>query len=316
MEAAEALGAGKLVAVPTETVYGLGANALDPRAVAKVFAAKERPEFDPLIVHLAGMERVAEVAADFPEPARRLAEAFWPGPLTLVLKKRDIVPDLATSGLPTVAVRVPDHPLIRKVLELTGFPIAAPSANRFGRLSPTTAAHVVEQLGDRIELVLDGGPCRVGIESTILEFRHGRAVLLRPGGVAVEDIERLAGPVASLARTADQTPTAPGQLPSHYAPRTRLVVVDRIPDVAPADHAGALLNQSKPVSGYEAMEVLSVGGNPCEAAANFFPALHRLDRAGLEVIFAEWFPETGLGRALNDRLKRASCVEQRESGAK
>jgi L-threonylcarbamoyladenylate synthase len=305
-EAAEMLTAGKVVALPTETVYGLGGHAFDAHAVAAVFAAKDRPHFDPLIVHLADIDSVSDIAADFPEPARRLADAFWPGPLTLVLPKRDLVPDLVTAGLRTVAVRVPAHPLMRHVLELTGFPIAAPSANLFGRLSPTTAEHVHEQLGDRIELILDGGPCRVGLESTIVGFRDGRPQLLRPGGVSFEEIERIVGPVTIPTQTDEQQPAAPGQLPSHYAPRTPLIVTESVPDPAPEPNSGALLIRPRPVSGYSAVEVLSRSGDLTEAAANFFSALNQLDRAGLAVVFAEWFPELGLGRALNDRLRRAA----------
>lgn len=306
-EAADALRAGRLVALPTETVYGLGANALDVRAVAEIFAAKERPAFDPLIVHIHSVEWLPRVASDFPSPARRLAEAFWPGPLTLVLPKNPSIPDLVTSGLATVGVRIPDHPLMRQVLELADVPIAAPSANRFGRLSPTTAEHVIRQLGTRIDLVLDGGPCRVGVESTIVQCCDRRSVLLRPGGIAVEELERIVGPLEFPTRAAVVLPTAPGQLPSHYAPHTPLTLVDELPPVATMANAGALGFTPRPLSGYCQTEFLSKIGDLTEAAANFFPALHRLDDGQLEVIVAERLPNVGLGRALNDRLERAAA---------
>ena len=305
-EAAEALRQGKLVALPTETVYGLGANALDARAVAGIFAAKERPAFDPLIVHVPDVDSVSQVAREFPPLARRLVDRFWPGPLTLVLPKTDIVPELVTSGLATVAVRVPRHPLIRRVLELTDFPVAAPSANLFGRLSPTTVEHVLDQLGDRIDLVLDGGPCQVGVESTIVQVSEGQVVVLRPGGTSLEMIEQITNRIAFAAPCLDTVPLAPGQLPSHYAPRTPLELVDSIPTSAPSAGCGLLLFQPFSTTGYAQLEILSASGSMEEAAANFFPSLHRLDAAGLQVILTTRFPESGLGRALNDRLERAA----------
>ena len=208
--AASILRAGGLVALPTETVYGLAANALDPVAVAKIFAAKERPFFDPLIVHLAELSWLPKVASEFPPIAQKLAKRFWPGPLTLVLPKTDAVPDLVTSGLPNVAVRIPDHELTRKVLRLADVPVAAPSANPFGRLSPTTAEHVRRQLGDRVDAILDGGPCRVGVESTILKIDGNRATLLRLGGAPIEEIESLIGPIEPLEATERQSASSSG----------------------------------------------------------------------------------------------------------
>jgi len=307
--AASVLKLGGLVALPTETVYGLGANALDARAVARIFAAKERPFFDPLIVHLADVSWWPRVVLDFPPVAERLAKQFWPGPLTLVLPKNAAIPDIVTAGLPSVAIRVPDHPMTREVLRLADVPVAAPSANPFGRLSPTTAEHVRQQLGDRVDLILDGGPCRVGVESTILQFHGDEVVCLRPGGVSLEEIEAIAGPVRQLAPSASDEgqPAAPGMLASHYSPRTRLIVVDEIPAAPPAARTGLLvLLPNVRATGYAMVEVLSWSGDLIEAASNFFQALHRLDRAGLDTIFATPFPETGLGRALNDRLKRAA----------
>jgi L-threonylcarbamoyladenylate synthase len=305
--AAEALREGRLVALPTETVYGLGGNALDVQAVAQIFAAKERPAFDPLIVHIASVDRLPEVAAEFPPLARKLAAQFWPGPLTLVLPKTQAVPELVTSGLSTVAVRVPDHPQMQDVLRLTGFPIAAPSANLFGRLSPTTPEHVLEQLGDRIDLVLDGGPCRVGVESTIIQIDGNQSRLLRPGGISMEVIEQLIGPLIRCGGDAGDAPSAPGQLLSHYAPRTPLQIVDTIPHLAPARGTGALLFAPQDISGYDHVEVLSATGDLVEAATRFFRALHDLDNDGrLQIILAEKMPDHGLGWSLNDRLSRAA----------
>jgi len=304
-QAAEMLKSGGLVGIPTETVYGLAANALDPRAVARIFAAKDRPFFDPLIVHLADVSWWPRVVSEFPPLARRLADRFWPGPLTLILPKSDAVPDLVTSGLPTVGIRVPDHSLTQRLLRLADLPVAAPSANPFGRLSPTTAEHVRQQLGDRVDVILDGGPCRVGVESTILGIHGDQATLLRPGGIPLEEIEALIGPVQRPERSLQDKPMAPGMLDSHYAPRTPLKIVEVLP--SPPLRAGLLaLTADANASGFAAVEVLSPSGDLIEAAANFFQALHRLDQARLQVILALPFPDRGLGRALNDRLRRAA----------
>lgn len=306
LEAAEALRAGKVVALPTETVYGLAGNAFNPEAVAKIFAAKDRPEFDPLIVHVSTWDMLRSVATEFPPQAKTLAERCWPGPLTMVLPKSDRVPQLVTSGLPTVGVRWPAHPLMQQVLRLTEFPLAAPSANLFGRLSPTTVEHVLEQLGERIDLALDGGPSAVGVESTILDLSHGQATLLRPGGVPVETIEEVIGPLVVATETSPGTVIAPGQLPSHYAPRIPLEIVDAIPDQATHGGIGVLLSAPRRIRDYQHVEVLSTSGDLVESAANFFPALHRLDQSNLQVIIAERLTDNGLGRALNDRLRRAA----------
>lgn len=306
VRAAAVLRGGGLVAIPTETVYGLAANALDPQAVARIFAAKERPYFDPLIVHLADESWWPRVAREFPPLARELARRFWPGPLTLVLPRSDAIPDLVTSGLPTVGVRVPDHAVTRALLEKADLPVAAPSANPFGRLSPTTAEHVRQQLGHRIDHILDGGPCRVGVESTILQMTEGQAILLRPGGVPLESLEAAIGPIAIRTGPSTTAPAAPGMLDSHYAPRTPLRIVAELPE-DPGPGTGAILvGRTTAPAGYAMGECLSATGDLVEAAAQFFQALHRLDRAGLKVILAVPFPDYGLGRALNDRLKRAA----------
>jgi L-threonylcarbamoyladenylate synthase len=304
--AAELLKTGGLVAIPTETVYGLAANALDARAVARIFAAKDRPFFDPLIVHLADVSWWPRVVREFPPMARRLAEKFWPGPLTMVLPKTEAVPDIVTSGLPTVGIRVPDHRLTLDVLRLADVPVAAPSANPFGRLSPTTAGHVRQQLGDKVDWILDGGPCRVGVESTIIQIDGNTATLLRPGGVPLEQIEALIGRVRHADPSAANRPAAPGMLDSHYAPRTKLRIVEEIP-IEPSSKTGLLvLKSSGDTHRFAQVEVLSPRGDLIEAAANFFQALHRLDQSGLDEILATRFPEEGLGRALNDRLNRAA----------
>ena len=308
--AARLLRDGKLVSFATETVYGLGANALDVNAVAQIFAAKNRPHFDPLIVHIAERSWLPRLVAVWSETAERLANRFWPGPLTLVVPKTELVPDLVTSGLPSVAVRMPSHPLALELLRLADVPVAAPSANPFGQLSPTCAEHVVDRLGDRIDYVLDGGPSSVGVESTVLLLDADRATLLRPGGVSLEEIEAVIGPVAlpSQATTAnEQAAPSPGMLPQHYAPRTPLTIVDEISSVVSPERCGLLTLRPHPaMNRFAAVEILSNGGDLTEAAAHFFAALRRLDVACVERITATPFPNQGLGRALNDRLTRAA----------
>lgn len=326
--AASLLSEGALVAFPTETVYGLGAAALDERAVARIFKAKGRPRFDPLICHAADVARAEALVARFPEPARRLAERFWPGPLTLVLPKRAKVPDLVTSGQPTVAVRVPAHPVALDLLEAFGGPIAAPSANLFGAVSPTCAAHVVEQLGDRVALVLDGGECPVGVESSIIGlFGEGPPRLLRPGGVPLEALEAVIGEVERPPPSAFPS-ASPGRLERHYAPRTPLVLTEEgslaagagarpIPGgslAAPTTRASQALRIGRLAfrsvadpSRYAAVEILSPEGSLEEAARRLFAALRRLDAAEIDVIEAEPVPEEGLGRAIMDRLRRAAA---------
>ena len=315
--AAAILRDGGLVAFPTETVYGLGANALDERAVARVFEAKARPRFDPLIVHIADLQWLGRLTADFPPLARKLADKFWPGPLTLVLPKTPAVPDLVTAGGPTVAIRVPDHPVALRLLRAVDLPIAAPSANPFGRISPTCAEHVREQLGSQIDLILDGGPCRVGVESTVLQLTPQGPLLLRPGGTTLEEIEELIGTVQLPGTSSTHVPVtglvSPGTLAQHYAPRTALVLrtsehaSDCDGDFGSSGRIGLLsFRGDEQVSRFAKIEVLSRTGDLREAAANLFAALRRLDAAGLDLIIAETFPEAGLGRALNDRLRRAA----------
>jgi L-threonylcarbamoyladenylate synthase len=305
VRAAQVIREGGLVAFPTETVYGLGANALDAVAVAKIFELKGRPRFDPLIVHVASAGELQALVERVPAAARDLIAQFWPGPLSVVLPKRACVPDIVTAGLPSVAVRCPAHPVARRLIELAQVPIAAPSANIFCSVSPTTAQHVVEQFGDRLSHILDGGPCEVGVESTVVSFLEDQPVLLRPGGVTVEQIEAVIGSLRILTRTASQ-PASPGQLPRHYAPTTPLELSN---DPPRRGLRVGLLTLGPPASrtGFAAIEVLSERECLREAAANLFAALRRLDALELDYILARPVPETGLGLAILDRMRRASA---------
>jgi L-threonylcarbamoyladenylate synthase len=303
--AARRLAAGELVAFPTETVYGLGADATNAAACARIFAVKGRPAFDPLIVHLAALDWLPRVAARVPAAAARLGARFWPGPLTLVLPKAHAIPGIVTAGLDTVAVRIPNHPVALALLRALGRPLAAPSANRFGGLSPTRAEHVARTFGDELATVLDGGPCAVGVESTIVDTSREPPSLLRPGGLARETLEAALGMTLLQAPAVLERPLAPGQLASHYAPRTPLCFADGAP---PPGRTGLLAFRAPAnVAGYAAVEVLSPAGDLTEAAARLFEALHRLDAAGLDAIVAEAVPETGLGLAIMDRLRKAAA---------
>jgi L-threonylcarbamoyladenylate synthase len=307
--AASLIREGGLVAFATETVYGLGANAYDVRAVGRIFEAKDRPTFDPLIVHVGNRAWVESVAATVTPLAQRLIDAFWPGPLTLVLPKTDRIPDLATAGLPTVGVRMPSHPSAVELLRQANIPIAAPSANRFGHVSPTRAEHVAEQLGDRIDYILDGGPCTVGVESTILDVTGAEAVLLRPGGLPLEAIEAQIGPVRLIEAmsAANEPQPSPGRLLRHYATRTALVIADAEESPPSIARVGLLTLAAKSDDEhYAAIETLSPAGDLAEAAANLFAAMRRLDARGLDLIVVRFVPEVGLGRAINDRLRRAA----------
>ena len=303
-EASRFLGAGEPVALPTETVYGLAADALCPSAVLKIFEAKERPFFDPLIVHLpdfSWLERLTQVPAADAGLVRALTTRFWPGPLTLVLPRRDVVPDVVASGLPTVALRMSAHPVFRAVVSAYGRPLAAPSANRFGRISPTAAAHVMSELEGRIPLVVDGGPTAHGVESTIVAVAGGRLEILRTGPVTREELAEF-GEVTAPGVVSK--PVAPGQLKSHYAPRTPLRL-ERDPKPEPGKRCG-LLAWKNGVDGFEKAEVLSPAGDLRETATHLFAAMRRLDEAGLDLIIAEPVPEIGLGAAIMDRLRKAA----------
>ena len=301
-KAAQALARGDLVAFPTETVYGLGANALDARAVAKVFAAKERPRFNPLIVHVPGLA-AAETYAVVNDMARILAEAFWPGPLSLVLAKRPAcgIADLVSAGLDTIALRAPAHPVAQALLAEVKLPIAAPSANRSGRISPTTAAHVEAELGELPAMILDGGPCPLGIESTVVSVVGPKPALLRPGALPREAIELVLGVPLATAK-ANERGASPGQLATHYAPNTKLRL--GATSVRP-DEALLAFGRDVPQGGRLTIN-LSASGNLEEAAAKLFGALRELDQAGARTIAVMPIPAQGLGEAINDRLQRAA----------
>jgi L-threonylcarbamoyladenylate synthase len=288
-------------------VYGLGANAYDTTAVARIFEVKRRPHFDPLIVHLASTTQLNNVVEDIPPSAKILAEHFWPGPLTLVLPRKAQVPDLVTSGLTTVAVRVPNHPLALGLLKKLDFPLACPSANPFGYVSPTTAQHVADQLGQDIDYILDGGSCRIGIESTIVGFENGSPIIYRPGGITKEDLEGIVGMVKT--KTSKSLPVAPGMLKHHYAPHKN-IIIGNIRDLL--EHHGpeqvgilSFNSQFEQVSDHRQIQ-LSPDGSLIEAAQNLFASLRKLDAMNIKYIFTELVPEHGLGVAINNRLRRAA----------
>ncbi|GIV37831.1 MAG: threonylcarbamoyl-AMP synthase [Cyclobacteriaceae bacterium] len=306
-EAARLLVRGEVVAIPTETVYGLAGNALHVEAVARIFEVKERPTFDPLIIHVLDLPAAQNYVQHIPKPALVLAEKFWPGPLTLLLPRKSIIPDLVTSGLDTVAVRCPAHPLAQQLLALVDFPLAAPSANKFGRLSPTQAKHVEEQLGNEIPYILDGGPCPIGLESTIVGFENEQPVIYRLGGIAAEDIEAVIGKTGLQLHSASN-PRAPGQLTRHYAPRKKLVLgsLEELLKHYPA-HSSGILSFRKDF-GLPYQRLLSPSGNLREAAQHLFLYLRELEAMPVDVILAEPAEEKGLGRAINDRLRRAAAT--------
>ncbi len=303
-QAARVIAEGGLVAFPTETVYGLGADASSDRAVAAIYAAKARPRFNPLIVHFADLA-AAQAAAEFDVRAEALARRFWPGALTLVLRRRRDCPVslLACAGLDTVAVRIPAHQVALKLLKAAGRPLAAPSANPSGAVSPTTAAHVAESLGDKVALILDGGPCRIGVESTVIDLSGDEARLLRPGGVARADIEAVIGPLAAGGEDA-AAPRSPGLALQHYAPSLPLRLDARGGPERPGEALLAFGAEEPP--GYAAVRNLSPGSDLSEAAANLFAMLRELDRPEFAGVAVMPIPETGLGEAINDRLRRAA----------
>ncbi len=305
----ELLNRQELVGIPTETVYGLAGNAFDANAAAKIFKVKDRPSFDPLIVHTSGFERIHGFVDEIPDKAQALADNFWPGPLTMIFKKKTIIPDLVTSGLDTVAVRIPNHHLTLKVLESIDFPLAAPSANPFGYVSPTKAEHVNEQLGEKIPYILDGGDCHVGIESTIISFEKGDATVLRIGGCKIESIEKVIGKVL-VKPHANSNPIAPGMMDSHYAPMTPIKIgdINKMMHKYDGENIGILSfgkyyeNVSK-----SHQFVLSEKSDLNEAATRLFTGLRHLDTLNLQLILSEYVPDEALGRAINDRLKRAEA---------
>jgi len=304
-EAAALLTRGEVVALPTETVYGLAADATRPDAVLKIFEAKERPFFDPLIVHLPTLDWLNRIAIAEQTLVKQLVKKFWPGPLTLVLPRREIIPDVVTSGLSTVAVRMSAHPVFRAVVEGFGKPLAAPSANRFGRISPTAAEHVFSELNGRIPLIVDAGQTSFGIESTIVSVAENGITMLRSGPITPEQLREFGD--VNFAKPNEAKPDAPGQLKSHYAPCTPLRLEAKISASQNPSMRIGLLAWRESREGFAAVEVLSERGDLCEAAARLFAAMRRLDEQSLDLIIVEPVPETGLGIAIMDRLRKAAA---------
>jgi L-threonylcarbamoyladenylate synthase len=298
-----------LVAIPTETVYGLAGNIYSEKAIKKIFALKKRPLFNPLIIHLASAGRVHDVVSEWPAAAQKLAAAFWPGPLTMVLKKKPAVPDMITAGKDTVGIRVPNHSVTSALLQQLAFPLAAPSANPFGSISPTKASHVENYFGNKLSMVLDGGDCANGVESTIVGFNNEQPVIYRLGAISLEEISSVVGHIEVMNHK-ELEPDAPGMLSRHYAPQTNAFLVAdarQFLDGLKNKKAGVLLftgHISHP--SIQHTEILSATGNLKEAAANLYSALHNLDKLALDVIVIEKFPDIGLGKTINDRLNRAT----------
>ena len=309
-EAKRLLEQGELVAIPTETVYGLAGNALDGNTVTKIFSVKERPFFDPLIVHVPDLKSVDKWVTHIPAKAKKLAEAFWPGPLTLLLPRKSVIPDIVTAGLETVGIRCPKNEVTQQLLRSIDFPLAAPSANPFGYVSPTNPHHVNEQLGNKINYIVDGGECQVGIESTIVGFENDSPVVFRLGGLSIEDIERVAGKV-DIQLNSSSNPKAPGQLRSHYAPRKKLLVGSLTELLSHYGNQVSVIAYQNPLREVELsnQRILSPKGKLEEAAQNLFSALRELDKLAPPIIIAEEVPNVGIGRAINDRLYRAAAQE-------
>jgi L-threonylcarbamoyladenylate synthase len=308
-KAKKALKKNKLVAIPTETVYGLAGNAYDESALVEIFKLKNRPFYNPLIVHIKSASSISDVAIDIPESAMILAEKFWPGPLTLVLKKQPHISDLITAGKDTVAVRVPNHPVALALLDKLDFPLAAPSANPFGSISPTNADHVFNYFGGKLEVILDGGECEKGLESTIIGFENNQPVLYRHGSISSEEIEKITGKLSTITNS-EKTPNAPGMLSRHYAPNTATYLTNNVVELIncfKGKRIGILVFKNQ-INGKGIIhkEILSKSGDLNEAAKNLYAAMHRLDENNLDVIIAERLPDIGLGKTMNDKLERAT----------
>lgn len=299
----------ELVAIPTETVYGLAGNIYNESAIRKIFETKKRPFFNPLIVHIHDKKQLQEIAIEIPEKAQLLANTFWPGSLTLVLKKKSNIPDIITAGKDTVAVRVPNHKLTLDLLKSLQFPLAAPSANPFGSISPTTAQHVADYFQNNLQMVLDGGNCQNGIESTIIGFENGDPILYRLGSISIEEIEAIVGYI-KIENNNEKSPNAPGMLSRHYAPKTKTVLVNDVENELLLHHnkkIGVLTFQNTITNQTIAsIEILSKKGDMKEAMSNLYAAMHRLDKQNLDLIIAEKFPENDFGKSINDRLQRAT----------
>lgn len=299
----------EVIAIPTETVYGLAGNVYSEKAIRKIFELKNRPLFNPLIVHIKSLAYLENVAIDIPEAALKLAETFFPGALTLVLKKQKTIPDSVTAGKNTVAIRVPNHPITLSLLEQLDFPLAAPSANPFGAISPTSAEHVKAYFKNKLPLILDGGICEKGLESTIIGFQNNEPVLYRHGAISVEEIENVVGKLKIVTKS-KTIPDAPGMLSKHYAPKTKFFFTNDVVE-AIKKYSGkkiGLLLFDKRINDTTILhqEILSPTGNLRQAASKLYSALHRLDKCKLDIIIAKRFPDTELGKTINDRLERAS----------
>ncbi len=316
-KAAELLNNEELVAIPTETVYGLAGNIFSEKAVKAIFETKERPFFNPLIVHIPNIDYLETIVEAIPEKAKLLAEAFWPGPITLVLKKKSIIPDLITGGKDTVAVRIPNHPTTLELLNQLEFPLAAPSANPFNRISPTKAEHVESYFKDKIKMVLDGGACKSGIESTIIGFENDEPIIYRLGSTSIEAIEAVVGAIEIKNSSAehgrgqeDVAPDAPGMLERHYAPKTKTILTSHLKEAVEANknlRIGLLTyNDILNDDAIHFKIILSENKNLEEAASKLYDALHQLDQQDLDLIIAERLPDYGLGKSINDRLTRAT----------
>ena len=299
----------ELIAMPTETVYGLAGNAYSDIAIKKIFDLKNRPLYNPLIVHIKAASSIFDIASEIPENALMLADKFWPGPLTLVLKKQNHISDLITAEKNTVAVRVPNHRLTLALLDQLDFPLTAPSANPFGSISPTSAEHVFNYFGQKIDVILDGGECEKGLESTIIGFENNKPILHRHGSIAMEDIEKISGKL-SISTHSDTSPISPGMLSRHYAPQTDTYLtndVSKLTNLLKGKKIGLLLFKNKVQSDeIVSQEILSKSGNYTEAAKNLYAAMHRLDQNKLDIILAEKLPNIGLGKTINDKLERAT----------
>jgi L-threonylcarbamoyladenylate synthase len=305
--AARLLRAGRIIAFPTETVYGLGANALDAEAVARIYAVKRRPATSPLIVHVASIEMAQSLVANWPEIADLLARRFWPGPLTLVLEKQlekpPVIPPIVTAGLATVGLRMPAHPITLALIRAAGVPLAAPSANRFTELSPTTAEHVRLSLGSDIDYILDGGPCSVGIESTVLSLAGPRPILLRPGGISRTELEAIAGPVASAQEAQAGAHPSPGMHPRHYSPRTPLLLVN---DGKLPDQGQGIYLQHQHWPSRESAQTIQMPASAADYAAALYEILHQADAGNYNWIAVDLPPNTPEWEAVHDRLRRAA----------
>ena len=301
----------QIVAIPTETVYGLAANALSEKAISKVFTLKNRPQTNPLIVHCASLESVSRFVSEIPENAIKLAKRFWPGPMTLLLPKNTVIPDLITAGNNRVGVRVPNHRLTLRLLEKLDFPLAAPSANKYGSISPTCADHVKIQFGNEIPLILDGGPCQVGIESTIIGFEGEKTIIYRLGHITIEEISELCGTEIYIQNEAGDLIVAPGMVKHHYAPKTKLIIVSDFSGISTSTEIGAILFNEDRIGGIpiENQVFLSKNRNFEEASRNLYKAFYELDQLQLDVIFIKFLPDHGIGKSINDRIRRAGMKE-------